>query len=124
MAYRIVIVQLAAALAATLSMSLVAVEQAIAAVLGGLVCIVPTAGFAVVASRSEKPGRVVLVGALKPMAVMGLMVLAFVLANPAPLGFFVSLAAVHLAYLATPWLDDHGERKGRSPRIEQGTTSG
>ena len=105
-------------------MSLVAVEQAFAALLGGLVCILPTAGFAVIATRSRKPGRVVLVGALKPMAVLGLMVLAFVVANPAPLGFFVALAVVHLAYLAAPLLDERGEREGGNPRPREGSTSG
>lgn len=110
LAYRIVIVQFAVTLATTLSMSLVAAEQAIAAVCGGLVCILPTAAFAACATRCRKPGRVVLMGAVKPMAVIGLMVLAFVLAKPAPLGFFVALATVHLAYVAAPLLD---RREGR-----------
>ncbi len=95
-------------------MSLVAVEQAIAVVMGSLVCMVPTAGFAVMATRCRKPGQLVVAGACKPMAMAGLMVLAFVLASPEPLGFFVGLAAVHLAYLAVPLLDGrggHGEKK-------------
>ena len=108
LAYRIVIVQLAAALAATLSMSLVAAEQAVATAIGSLVCIVPTAGFAVTATRCRRPGQVVLAGAFKPMVIVGLMVLAFILANPAPLGFLVGLVAVHLAYFAAPLLDERG----------------
>ena len=38
------------------------------------------------------------------------MAVAFALASPAPLGFFVGLAAVHLAYLAAPFLDSGGRR--------------
>ncbi len=102
--------QLAAALAAVLMLSLVAVEQAIGALLGSLVCIVPTAGFAVCATRWRNAGPIVLAGALKPMTIVGLMVAAFVIAKPPPLGFFAGLAAMHLAYLAVPFLDRGGRR--------------
>lgn len=112
LAYRIVIVQLAAALAVVVSLSLVAAEQAISALLGGIVCIVPTAGFAFCATRWWKAGPIVLAGALKPVTIIGLMVAAFVLAKPPPLGFFAGLAAVHLAYLAAPFLDRNGGRGG------------
>ena len=110
LAYRIVIVQLAATLAVVLVLSLVAVEQAMGALLGSLVCIVPTAGFAVCATRWRKAGPIVLAGALKPMTIVGLMVAAFVIAKPPPLGFFAGLAAMHLAYLAAPFLDRSGRR--------------
>ena len=102
--------QLAAALAAVLILSLVAVEQAIGALLGSLVCIVPTAGFAVCATHWRKAGPIVLAGALKPMTIVGLMVAAFVIAKPPPLGFFAGLAAMHLAYMAAPFLDRGGRR--------------
>ncbi len=116
LAYRIVIVQLAAALAAALVLLLVAVAEAFAALLGSLVCIVPTAGFAVCATRWRKPGAIVAAGALKPMTTVGLMVAVLVLVKPPPLGFFAGLAAAHLAYLAAPFLDRNGSRdKGRRP---------
>ena len=102
-----------------LLLSLLAVEQAIAALLGSLVCIVPTAGFAVCATRWHKPGPIVLAGALKPVTIVGLMVAAFVLAKPPPLGFFAGLGAVHLAYLAAPLLD-RGEAKAARPRGSNG----
>ena len=93
-------------------MLLVAIEQAQAAVLGGLACMVPTAAFAAGATHCRKPGLVLLMGAAKPMAVIGLMVLAYVAAKPAPLGFMVAVAAVHLAYLAAPLLDRRSGRAG------------
>ena len=102
--------QLAAALAAAFILLLVAVEQAVAAVLGSLVCIVPTAAFAVCATRWRRPGPIVLAGALKPFTMVGLMLAAFVVAKPPPLGFFAGLAAVHLAYLAAPFLERNGGR--------------
>ena len=105
--------QLAAAFAAVLSLSLVAVEQAVAALLGSLVCIVPTAGFAVCAMRWRKPGPIVLAGALKPLTIVGLMVAALVLARPEPLGFFAGLAMAHLAHLAAPFLDRGGVARRR-----------
>ena len=100
-----------------LLLSLLAVEQAIAALLGSLVCIVPTAGFAVCATRWRKPVPIVLAGVLKPVTIVGLMVAAFVIAKPAPLGFFAGVVAVHLAYLAAPFLDrGGGEAKAARPR--------
>ena len=117
--------QLAAALAATLILLLVAFEQAIAAVLGSLACIVPTAGFAVCATRCRKPGPIVLAGALKLMTIVGLMVAALVLARPAPLGFFVGLAVAHLAYLAAPFLDrDRGQGGSRMAKESERLKSG
>jgi len=107
LAYRIVIVQLVAALVAVLSMSLVVAEQAqqaLAAAMGSLACILPTAAFAVCASRCRTPSQVLLAGIIKPIAIVGLMVLAFVMVNPAPLGFFVGLGAAYVAYLAAPFL--------------------
>ena len=88
-----------------------------AALLGSLVCIVPTAGFAVCATRCRMPGPIVLAGALKPVTIIGLMVAAFVIAKPPPLGFFAGLGAVHLAYLVVPFLDrGRGEAKATRPR--------
>lgn len=117
-------------------MALMAVEQAQAAVLGGLACVLPTAAFAACATHCRKPALVLLMGAAKPMAVIGLMVLAFVLANPAPLGFLVALAAVHLSYLAAPLLErgsgqrgwgQRGKKTGRGSKADEtnkGITSG
>lgn len=100
-----------------LLLSLLAVEQAIGALLGSLVCIVPTAGFAVCATRWRKPVPIVLAGALKPVTIVGLMVAAFELAKPPPLGFFAGVAAVHLAYLAAPLLErGRGGAKAARPR--------
>ena len=125
LAYRIVIVQLAAALAAVVVLSLVALEQAAAALLGSLVCIVPTACFAVCATQWRKPGPIVLAGLLKPMTIVGLMVAAFVLAKPPPLGFFAGLVVVHLAYLVAPLLDEHrGRGRGRKAKALESLNSG
>ena len=90
-----------------------AAGQAVAALLGSIVCIVPTAAFAVCANRWRKPGAILLAGALKPVTIVGLMAAVFVLAKPPALGFFGGLAAVHLAYLAVPLLDRGGRRGER-----------
>jgi len=108
LAIRIVIAQLAAALVAAIALSFVAFEQATGALLGGIGSFVPTAAFAVCATRWRKARPIVLAGALKPFAIVGLMAVALVLAKPPLLGFLVGIVAVHLAYVVAPLLDRNG----------------
>ena len=103
-ANRIVVVQVAAAVAMALVLSLVAFEQALAVALSAAACIAPTALFALCASRWRNAPAIVLVGFLKLIAVVGCLVVAFVVAQPAPLGFILGLVAAHLAYLAAPFV--------------------
>lgn len=81
---------------------LLGAEQAAAAAWGGAVCVVPTALFAWAAEREPKAGRVLAYGLGRSLATVALMAVAFAWARPAPLGFFATLGAVHLAYVAAP----------------------
>ncbi|MCY3793000.1 MAG: ATP synthase subunit I [Gammaproteobacteria bacterium] len=82
--------------------ALLGAEQAAAAAWGGAVSVVPTALFAWAAERERKAGRVLAYGLGRSLATVALMAAAFAWAKPAPLGFFVTLGTVHLAYVAAP----------------------
>ena len=82
--------------------ALLGAEQAVAAAWGGAVCVVPTALFAWAAEREPKAGRVLAYGLGRSLATVALMAAAFAWVRPAPLGFFATLGAVHLAYVAAP----------------------
>ena len=121
LAYRIVVAQLVIALATVLGLSVFAPVQALAAGLSSVACIVPTAGFAVCASRSRNPVALVMAGVLKPLAIIGCLVAAFIVAQPAPLGFFVGLVAVHFAYFAAPLLERFPTRRAGSNSVNIGS---
>ena len=101
-------------------MAWVGADQAVAAALGAGVCIGPTALFAWVVPRNWAAGRVLLYGVARSLATVALMALAFALVRPAPLGFFVALGVVHLAYVAVPlgagWLSGDLGLKASEPR--------
>ncbi len=83
-------------------MWLVTVEEAAAALQAGVVCILPTAAFAWLSTRNVRAAQFVGLGVLKSVVTMALMGVVFVLAKPAPLGFFVELIALQLAYVIGP----------------------
>ncbi len=82
-------------------MWLVTVEEAAAALLAGVVCILPTATFAWLSTRNVRAAQFVGLGVLKSVVTVALMALAFAVARPAPLGFFVALIAVYLSCFRT-----------------------
>ena len=98
----IVVMQIVMAGVAVCLFALLSAEQAAAAAWGGAVCVVPTAAFAWAAERTRKAGRVLGYGLARSLATVALMAVAFAWARPAPLGFFATLGAVHLAYVAVP----------------------
>ena len=98
----IVVMQIGMAGVAVCLFGLLGAEQAAAAAWGGAVSVVPTALFAWAAERERKAGRVLAYGLGRSLATVALMAAAFAWAKPAPLGFFVTLGAVHLAYVAAP----------------------
>ncbi len=98
----IVVMQIVMAGVAVCLFALLGAEQAAAAVWGGAVCVVPTALFAWAAERERRAGRVLAYGLGRSLATVALMALALAWAKPAPLGFFATLGAVHLAYVVAP----------------------
>ena len=85
-------------------MWLVTVEEAAAALLAGVVCILPTAAFAWISTRNVRAVEFVGLGVLKSVVTVASMAVVFVAAKPAPLGFFVALIALQLAYVVGPLL--------------------
>lgn len=85
-------------------MWLVTVEEAAAALLAGVACILPTAAFAWLSTRRLSAAQFVGLGVLKSVVTVALMALVFAVTKPAPLGFFVALIALQLAYVIGPLL--------------------
>lgn len=99
------VVQLVMAVVTTLAMWFVTAEDAAAALLAGVVCVLPTAVFAWFSTKNVRAARFVGLGVLKSVVTMALMAAVFVAAKPAPLGFFVALVALQLAYVIGPLLN-------------------
>ncbi len=119
-AIQVIIVAMAACLFLAVS-----VEQAVSAVLGGGVCVVPTAALAWAAGRERSPLRFLGWGVLRSVATVLLIAGALVLLRPAPLGFFVTLAAASLAYVVAPLASgrlapgrDSGVKPGAEKAVE------
>ncbi|MDA1073248.1 MAG: ATP synthase subunit I [Proteobacteria bacterium] len=102
--YRIVIAQLIAVVVVAVGMSLVEVAESRGALIGGVVSVLPAAWFAWRAHRTRRGAVLVAQGAVKSLAAIGLMVVAFVSIRPAPLGFFTALVAAQAMYLVVPLL--------------------
>ena len=98
------VVQLVMAVVTTLAMWFVTVEEAAAALLAGVVCVLPTAAFAWFSMQNVRAAQFVGLGVLKSVVTMALMAAVFVAAKPAPLGFFVALVVLQLAYVVGPLL--------------------
>ena len=75
------------------------VRESYAAVVGALTIMVPSAYLAWSNSRTSNPLRILAQGAVKTVTTCLLMVVALVVMQVKPLGFFFSLMAVQLSYL-------------------------
>ena len=96
--YKVILLQLALTMVLTLVFWLWQAEQARAALMGGLVMVIPNAFYAWVTTRRQSAEGVLVNGLVK--FVLGLAGIAFVLKvfQPPPLGFFTGLVGVVLAH--------------------------
>ena len=101
----IVVAQVAIAGVVVCLMALLSVEQAVAALWGAAVCVLPTALFARAAGSRRGARRLLAYGVAKSAVTMALMALCVAGLRPPPLGFFAALAAVHLAYAIVPLMN-------------------
>ncbi|MCZ6658577.1 MAG: hypothetical protein O7C67_14885 [Gammaproteobacteria bacterium] len=106
--------QLVTAVVTALAMWLVTVEEAAAALQAGVVCILPTAGFAWLSTRNVRAAQFVGLGVLKSFVTMASLAVVFVVAKPAPLGFFAALIALQLAYVIGPLLKKRAGARARN----------
>lgn len=108
----IVAAQVAIAGVVVCLMALLSAEQAVAALLGAAVCVLPTALFARAAGSRRGARRLLAYGVARSAATIALMALCVAGFNPPPLGFLAALGAVHLAYAIVP-LMGAAPRRGR-----------
>lgn len=95
-------------------MSLIGVEQALAALMAGLVCVVPGALFAWQAARTHSAARVLRQGVAKLGLTIALMVAVIAALRPQALGFFSAFVAAQAAYVVGPLLlSREGKGEGR-----------
>jgi ATP synthase protein I len=98
--YRIVLYQ--AVVAAVIAVGLVpaGLNQSLAALLAGAVCVVPNAYFAWRAGVERSPARLLAQGVGKGLTTVALMAAVFVVLRPAPLGFFAAFIAMQWVFVA------------------------
>ena len=104
MAYRIVALQLVVVIVTASVMSLVATGEAVAALLAGVVSVVPAAIFAWRSASTRQAARIVGLGVGKMVLTILLMVAVFAVFKPLALGFFVAFVAAQTAYVVAPLL--------------------
>jgi ATP synthase protein I len=97
--YRIVLYQAVAAAVVAAGLMLVSPEQSLAALLAGLVCVVPNAYFAWRTGVERSPALLLAQGVGKLAFATALMVVVFAMLKPAPLGFFSAFIAMQLMYV-------------------------
>ncbi len=102
LSYRIVASQLGVALVAGLGFLPLALQQAQAAWLAGVVTVLPGGYFAWRAHHERSPGRLLGQGVLKSLLTMVLMALVFATLKPPPLGFFVAFVLMLSMYVLVP----------------------
>ncbi|MDP6828585.1 MAG: hypothetical protein QF921_10960 [Pseudomonadales bacterium] len=102
MAYRIVVLQLVAVFVAASVMSLVGAGQVEAALLAGVVCVVPTALFAHLSANTRHAARLIGQGVGKMVLTVVLMAIAFAAFRPQAFGFFATLVVAQAAYVVAP----------------------
>jgi F0F1-type ATP synthase assembly protein I len=95
------VIQLQVIIGTLASVGLLGIDarESYAAIVGALTIIVPSAYLAWSNSRSNNPLRILAQGAVKTVTTCLLMVVALVVMQVKPLGFFFSLVAVQLSYL-------------------------
>jgi F0F1-type ATP synthase assembly protein I len=102
LSYRIVTLQLVTALSSAAVLLLVSVDQALAALAAGVVCILPGGHFAWRAERERSPGRMLGQGVVKFVMTLVLMVLTFAWIRPSALGFFATFGLMQAMYVLVP----------------------
>jgi ATP synthase protein I len=97
--FRIVLLQAAIALVIAVGMAPAGIDQSLAALLAGLVCVAPNGYFAWRAGRERSPARLLAHGVGKLVVTTALMAAVFATLRPAPLGFFATFIAMQLMYV-------------------------
>jgi ATP synthase protein I len=97
--FRIVLLQAAIALVIAVGMTPAGIDQSLAALLAGLVCVAPNGYFAWRAGRERSPARLLALGVGKLVVTIALMVVVFATLKPAPLGFFAAFIAMQLMFV-------------------------
>lgn len=100
LAYRIVILQIAATLVVAGLWSAWDRDAALAALAAGLVCVVPNGYFAWRASRERSASRLLASGVARFVGTVVLMAVAIAWLQPAPLVFFGVFGLLQLAHVA------------------------
>ena len=101
--YRVVTAQLLATLAVALICGLAwSLEDARAALLGGVAVVVPAGYYAWRASRERSPQKLLVMGVGKFVLTCVLLALAMVLFKPPPAGFLGGLIVAQLMYVLVP----------------------
>lgn len=110
----IVILQVMTSLVVAAGFALVDNSQAQAAVLAGMVYVLPGGYFAWRATVERSPGRLLGHGIMKTVVTVSLMAAALAMFRPAPLGFFVTMGLMQAMYVVGPMA--FGARSGAARR--------
>ncbi len=102
LSYRIVILQLVVTLVVAGFGLLWDTGQSFAAVLAGIVCVVPGGVFAWRASTENSPSALLVQGLAKFAATIALMAMFIIWLHPAALGFFGTLIVLQTMYVIGP----------------------
>jgi len=102
LSYRIVILQLVVTLVVAMFGLLWDAEQSLAALLAGIVCVVPGGVFAWRASAEKSPRALLLQGLGKFAAPIALMAMFLIWLHPAVLGFFGTFIVLQTMYVIGP----------------------
>ena len=100
---RIILFQAMLALVIGAGMMLVSIEESLAALAAGAVCLVPNAYFAWRTSMERSPARLLAQSVGKVVVTLSLMAAVIVVLRPAPMGFFTAFVAMQLTYLLGAW---------------------
>ena len=121
---RVVGLQAAASVTAAALASMASAEEAQAALVGGMVAVLPNAYFAWTLTRTEaagrelallEAGRTLLRWGVKMAWTIALLVLAIVVLEMGRIGFFVGLGAALVAQLAAPLIERRKVATGTLP---------
>lgn len=85
-------------------------SSARAALLAGVVCVIPAGYFAWRATLERSPGRLLGQGAMKSLLTVTSMALVFVVFEPAPLAFFGTFVLMQTMYVVGPLVFAGGTR--------------
>lgn len=100
LSYRIVTLQVVAALVASAGLAMWSSVEAVAALTAGVVCVLPNGYFAWRASRERSASRLLGAGVAKFVGTAMLMAVAFATIRPSPLGFFVTFVGLQIVHVA------------------------